>query len=143
MAWQAQLFIGQPVRSYEEARAILTKLGVTSALAETGDTDLPNVIWKVIPMTYLGKKFAGEVYFSIEREGGSRFPTPKGQNQNYTDAAVVLDLTSRYEGSILDAEETHGRPEPFVFDPIEVADLLTQVRAVWPEAQALIWGRWY
>jgi hypothetical protein len=41
------------------------------------------------------------------------------------------------------AKEPHGRPEPFAFDPLAVADLLTQVRTVWPEAQALIWDRWY
>lgn len=138
MPWQAQLFIGVPVHDYDEARQILGKLG--AFLKGYDDESLCNTAANKT-VNFRGKVRQITIGFSREAEGGCPFPMPK--SEPYTDAIVGFYLTARYSPALLDEGHKHGRPEPFCFDPLEVADLLKQVREWWPEAQAIIWDNWY
>jgi hypothetical protein len=117
MPWQAQLFIGVPVHDYDEARQILGNLGAVlkgyddEILGETAVSKTVNFRGKARPIT---------VAFMQESEGGCPFPVPK--SEPYTDAIVGFDLTARYSPALLDEGHKTGRPEPFCFDPLEVAD---------------------
>ena len=139
MPWQGHLFIGQPVRNYQELRDILTKLGIEND--KTPDDELfDGSMCKAVELELKGATYKASIVAYWEQEGGARFPATSG----CSDAAVALNLTSRYRGAILDAAYTRGgRPEPFVFDPNDILELLRQVREFWPEAQALIWDHHY
>ena len=146
MPWQGHLFIGQKVHNYDEVRAIFKTLGKTNWTLDGepypyDDEALSNDEYDDIQQTieYRGNKIEVAIRLRIEGEGGCDFPAEQDE-RDYTDAMVGFALTRRYRGAILDAGFEHGgRPEPFVFDPLEIQAILDQVRVWWPEAQALIW----
>jgi hypothetical protein len=141
MPWQAQLFIGQPVHNGQEVIDILKGLGVETTstryeIDEDHEIEM-TTLKKAIIVKRKAVKVDIELY--IEEEGGVRWPVDK--NEDYTDALIGFPLTSRYVAGLLNTKES--RPEPFVFDPLEVYDILTQVRAWWPQAQAMLWDVFY
>jgi len=142
MPWQAQLFIGQRVHNWDEVRAIYKKFG--HVLSED-DLELEETQWDLptIPFSFNwdGEQWNVHASFRREPEGGCPFPVDK--LEDYSDAAIVFDLTSRYKGAILDGQYEHGRPEPFEFEVEDVLHILNQVRKKWPEAKAIIWDKWY
>jgi len=140
MPWQAQLYIGVPVRNYAEIREVLKQLKVK--IPKMSDEDLlyeqPGLETHV---KYKNKLFKIDVHPMHEDEGGSTFPV--APDEDCPNAIVGFPLTDRYRGAILDAHIPRGRPEPFVFDPLECQALLKQVRAWWPEARLMIWEQFY
>jgi hypothetical protein len=140
MPWQAQLYIGVPVRNYAEIRRTFKQLKV-KVPKKLADEDLfydaPGLDTLV---RYKGRFFLVSVHAMHEDEGGE-FPV---EDDDDSPCAIVgFPLTDRYKGAILDAHIPHGRPEPFVFDPLECQALLKQVRAWWPEAKLMIWEQFY
>ena len=131
---QGQLLIGQPVTAYQDVRDVFASLGVdTTGVA---DYDLSG-LESEHAISWRGREIEVIIAFSAGRGGGSTFPARP--DDNAADALVGFDLTSKYVGAVLDQDCPHGRPEPFVFDPLEVAGILFQVRTWWPAAQAILW----
>jgi hypothetical protein len=160
MPWQGHLFIGQKVHDYGEVIEIFQKLGVTeldalgeklkSASDENTKSDIEQEVQEALwdmssverTIHYKGVDWPVRIDFAHEGEGGADFPVDK--DERYTDAAVCFHLTQRYRGAILDFEDQHGgRHEPFAFDPLELQEILVQVRSWWPDAQVLIWTVFY
>lgn len=135
MPWQGHIYIGQKVRSYEEARSILANLD-----------DDPDRDWDSMDIEALrascfdasvhlhGNEFHVCVGLMEEWEGGDPYTY-----DDSPDAMVGFGLTSRYKGSILDKDCENGQTEPFEFDPSDITEILSQVRKWWPEAKAIIW----
>lgn len=135
MPWSTHLYIGQPVTSLDQARAILTKLEVTHSngtrcipIDKAVDEDFDNAFGKQVVVEYKGKSFTVWLGYEAEYEG------------EFTHA-VSFCLTSRYRGSVLDADERHGKPDQYVIDIDGAAEVLRQVRTWWPEAQIFMWDR--
>jgi hypothetical protein len=134
MPWQGDLFIGEPVKTREEAEAIYQKLGIKLRARHAppdvfdGSGDERFVIFK-------GRKLRVYVYGMQDSESN--------------ELAVAFNLTSRYKGSVLDIDCKHkdgepsGRSDPFVFDPQDLVDILAQVRTWWTEASVFIWDRFH
>ena len=156
MPWQGQLVIGEKVWNYDDAAAIFKKLGCETDLTPPPGLDEDEMLDFELDVfggvaikkqiTYKGVVIDVSIYLLTGSEGGVEFPVP-GNDENpkpdYTDALVGFYVTSRYSGAVLDKDTSHGRHEPFVFDPTELAELLSQVREWWPEAQAMIWTVFY
>jgi hypothetical protein len=142
MSWQAHLFIGVPISTYEDIRKIMLQLSgnLEWRTADKGELfyDLPAIEGKSVK--YKGNEYPVKIRPMRGIEGGSKFPP---NDPSYTDAMIGFELTSRYAPAILDQGYEYGRPEPFVFDPLDIADILQQVRKWWPEAQAIIWDIWH
>jgi hypothetical protein len=55
----------------------------------------------------------------------------------------------RYKGEVLDINckddegEDSGRSDPFPFDPLDIVDILAQVRTWWPDASVFLWDRFH
>lgn len=146
MPWQAHLYIGQPVATYDEVADIYAKLGVPPAtLQDPLRTDDPDYFFgddavalgmpkrKVI---YRGVAFPANPTFLRESEAGDAFPANPGERNTF--AMVAFPLTSRYRPAILDVGNTHGRPDPFVIDLMGVDWILKQTREWWPLAEFLV-----
>ena len=148
MPWQAQIFIGQRVHSTQEAVGILRSLGVDLSVLDEDPERMDDLDgWQIrfrFPshsIAYAGQTFEVRPQYMEETEGGGPFG---GRPENdYTDAIVGFNLTSRYEGAILDHATENGRPEPFYIDVEGLSDILRQVREWWPEAQAMVWNVFY
>lgn len=145
MPWQGDLFIGQPVKDANGALAIYETLGIPSPQSQQfGDTVIePDVFdgkGKAFKITFRGRELRVYVYAMQDSETCER--------------AVAFNLTGRYEGKVLDIDckypegeyrggEPSGRPDPFVFDPKDLVEVLEQVRAWWPGASVFIWDRFH
>jgi len=142
MPWQAHLFIGEPIATYEQAAAILIKLGADPAQVEAKKDELDYHAPEDLgtpkrSITYRGVVHEVAPAVFVEGEAGDSFPEqdPKAMN---TFAMVCFPLTTRYSPEILDVGNPHGRPDPFIIDMDGVADILRQVREWWPEAQFMV-----
>jgi hypothetical protein len=167
MPWQGHLLIGQRVHDWVEVLEIFRTLGVHEfdalydrtqkpgydPLGEDRDwsddlnVEIQEAIWDMETklertIVHKGVTYEVQIEFRHEGEGGALFPVPK--DEEYTDACVYFSLTQRYRGAVLDfAHEKGGRPEPFEFDPQDIAHVLAQVNEWWPEAKAMIWTKFY
>ena len=144
MPWQAQLFIGQRVHDAHEAREIFQKLGCHT-LEYLNDEELEEELWNDPKFDryafHKGENIEVEIRFRRECEGGCPWPVPR--TDDYSDAIIGFALTSRYAPAILDKGHSHGRSEPFEFEPHDICEILDKVREWWPEAKAIIWDVWY
>lgn len=147
MSWQAQLYIGVPVHSAAEARAMLDRLGVDHTRFDDYDLFLMwdaeggREVGRETAITFRGTQFTACITPRREREGGTELPV--SPTDAYTDAIVGFALTSRYRPAILDQGNESGRPEPFVIDLDAARAILEEIRAFWPEAQLMVWDRHY
>ncbi|GEM_PF-7068937 len=142
MPWQAQLFIGVSVHSWTEARSVLDRLGVSHASVDDDDLfHMPDEQCRKTEVVFRGTRFTVVIAPQREREGDTPFPVPDAES--YTDAIVGFPLTSRYSPAILDQGYEHGRPEPFVIDLDAARAILDEVHAFWPEAQCMMWDKFY
>jgi hypothetical protein len=147
MPWQAQLFIGVPVKTHADIRAIYVQLGSGDVISGLTDEELEFDFGGIQKFVMWNDKLHHvNVEVMIEREGGTDFPVvddTADTTSAYTDAIVGFGITSRYRPAILDRMHPKGRPEPFCFDPLELNEILVQVRQWWPEAQTMIWDVFY
>ncbi len=135
MPWQAHLIIGERIHTYEQAVEIAAGLGWKVTVEELQDGEA-----KSFKIKHKGKTKKVGIYAWFESESGAKYPSPETADftSKDTSAWIGFQLTSRYKGEILDADEEHGRPDPFEIDIEAVADILKQVRVWWPKAQFLI-----
>lgn len=151
MPWQAHIFIGKKVATYDDIRQIAKELNLSVKIDEDVDdgSSITSDNWHdavkkkklVIPLVYKGKTYKFKPEFKTESEGGSTFPN--SQVDTYTDAMVGFALTTRYAPTLLDKEFANGRPEPFELNLNEMQDLLSQVRKAWPTASIYMWDIWH
>lgn len=123
MPGQSQLYVGQPVDSYEAAVAVYERLGI-----EVGE-DVFDGRGEGRVVEFRGREVPVYICGMREDETGER--------------AVGFALTGRYEEAVLDAGKDKGRPDLFVFDPADIEGVLEEVRAWWPEAVVFLWDRFY
>lgn len=127
MGTHGQLYIGVPVQNEAEAVAIYNQLDI-----DIGEDGVFSGTGKEVTVSLKGRKY--EVYLSAM--------TDEDEMESF---AVGFHLTDRYEGAILDADSKwpdgnpRGRPETFVFDPLDIVEVLKDVRKWWPQAQVFIW----
>jgi len=149
MPWQAQLFIGKRIRTFNNIRAIFDELGIDHSQASDENLRYPEdcgpPLVKKVTLTLDDFSFTAEMTAMFECEGGSDFPAVDTLmiEEAYTDAIIGLPLTGRYRPSILDRAHEHGRPEPFTINLHEAAELLGQVQAFWPDAELLLWDMYH
>jgi hypothetical protein len=136
MPWQGDLFIGEPVKTREEAEAIYRKLGIVIGTSKHNpEPDVFNGDGAERFVTFRRRELRVYVYGQQDSESNT--------------LAVAFNLTGRYRGVILDIDCKHadgrpsGRSDPFVFDPADLADILAQVRVWWPDASVFIWDRFH
>lgn len=136
---KAHLVIGVPVHDYEEARAVLKRLGVPADTVDKAAWLSKIIVQK--ELVFKGQRH--EIRIRFDREQNADWPSsfPVGHNEKNTDAAVFFFLTSKYGGAVLDRGAEHSVPEPLPIDPLDLVGILDQVRAWWPEAQLLLWTR--
>lgn len=159
MPWQGHLMIGEQIRDYQQMVTVLNKLGeieqttvddhISSLIEDSKEQiskeDKEEILSEFYLCRYFLKKvnktvvykkrvFPCEIQVYYEPESGISFPS----SSKDTGAFIGFKLTSRYKGSILDFDCSHGRTDPFVIDLIGVHDILEQVRVWWPEAQFLM-----
>lgn len=151
--WQAHFWIGVRIYDFADmrnallaleaapgAKLVTGPLGPNSLVATATESQLEDSCFE-IPLSYKGMPVWGTAYAVVDQKHGVEFPVPR--TSDYTAALVGIQLTSRYEPSILDARHPHGRPEPFEVDLDALQDLLAQVRTWWSEAQVLLLEEWH
>lgn len=134
MPWQAHLYVGERVATFDDVRRVFAKLGHIDPITDE-DIDYKETPALKKTITLDGQTFNVTVEFEQESEGGSSFPSDPA-NGDYTDALIGIALTRRYSAAILDRAYEHGgRPEPFRLDLVEIHSILDQVHVWWPDAE--------
>lgn len=154
MPWQAQIFVGESVRNLNDLYKIAKTLNMDYPPIEEAFDDINPITKedeyiygvdyfpkKEIEIKYKGETHKVTIEFMFESEGGSQWPDQVIDYEDYTDALVGFEITSRYAEGILN--HNGSRPEPFRLDLEGIIDIRDQVRKFWPEAQIYVWNRWY
>lgn len=127
MGTHGQLYIGVPVQNEAEAIAIYEQLDI-----DIGEDGVFCGDGRFFTVSLKGRKYKAYVSAMTDEDVMESF-------------AVGFHLTDRYMGAILDADSkwpdgrSRGRPEVFVFDPLDIVEILVEVRQWWPQAQVFIW----
>lgn len=143
MPWQAHLWIGERILNGTDARRVLATLGLDprkvpddpEALQDFADEHLRTRV----TLSCRGVTKSLPVHLVIEREAGASYPITSGADLSCF-ALVGVQITSRYQGTLLDAGHPGGRPDPLVLDLDELRALRDAVRQQlpWPAAEVLM-----
>lgn len=142
MPYQAHLFIGERVGTFDDARGVLRRLGVRDDQMpedeEEFDEHLRDGLAESFALPERQIIYRGTQYAAIPFLFAEEFPAEE-PTSDYTCALIGIPLTSRYRGAILDVDYVRGgRPEPFEINLDDAADLLRQVQEWWPTAKLLM-----